>query len=241
MERIDAISDQFRFDPKVGRYRWRKGTPGAGQLVAQKTIETMLEKQVTRLGDDLVNTSALLSSGMSGPPLRVWQGEAGRILKKLHGSIAVLAHGGQQNMSDDDWLRVGRALRQEYTSGTYTNPETGKTKRYGLKLLAQQLKAGGVSIPQLRNRLRMYANNARKTYWSGREAVEKAAGKLYGYRETTPGEICPDCVRLAGLGVQRLEDMIMPGERSRCGPNCRCRVHYLTEAEAVKRGYVVGR
>lgn len=235
--RLDAISDQFRYDPKVGRYRWRKGTPGAGQLVAKSTIDNMLEAQVERLGADLMNTSSIIESGTSGPPLIQWQNTAGNILKKLHGSLAVLAHGGHQNMNDADWLAVARNLRREYYNGQYENPGTGQKKRYGLMQLARQIRAGNVSIPQLRYRLKLYSKNARTTYLKGVQLVQKDLGKVFCYRRTSPGEVCPDCVAYENLGIQRIEDAILPGHKSRCGPNCKCDLVYLTESEAIAQGY----
>ena len=226
----DAISDQFRHDPKAKRYRWRKGTPGAGQLVSNRVIESMLEAQVNRLGNELVATSETAYSD-----LRQWQQDSGAILKRLHGSMAVLAHGGHQNMSDADWLTVARNLKAEYINGVYTNAE-GKRKRYGLKLLAREIKQGKVSEGRLRQRLRMYANNARKAYFAAREAEEIAKGNTHCYRKTTPGEICPDCVRYEKMGVVKIGGLPLPGHGSRCGPNCRCQIIYTTLEEMVKGG-----
>lgn len=225
-----AISDQFTFDPKTGRYRYRSGTAGAGQFAPRTAILALTQSTILSERKNLLEVGLKLADGKI--TLRQFQSEAAEVVRRLHVANAVLGRGGIDKMTDRDWLEVARTLKTQYYAGS--DPETGR--KFGLKHLAEDIKAGKLSAGQLQARLSMYALASKQSYWRAFKKTEAESGREYAIRQLGKAEHCAECIQFASLPPQPMDSIVLPGQQCSCRANCQCSILSLTLTEAVKRG-----
>lgn len=141
-----------------------------------------------------------------------WQREFALSLKQKHIQAAILARGGADRMTRNDYLAIGRELKSEY--------------RY-LRRFAQDIKDGKVSEAQLKARSALYFEKVRisEERMSQQNATDQGLTvmrRFLGFADRH----CEDCIRLAELGYQPIGELPLPTQSCRCRANCKCRVEY---------------
>jgi hypothetical protein len=193
----------FFYDEAQGRYR-----DARGRFIAQSEIERILQARIDEGIDRLEDYLTALRE--ADADLDQWQEAFAVELRRMHTQIYAYGGGGWRNVPAEEWLEVGRGLKQEY--GYLNN-------------FAVEIASGELSQAQIRARMNQYANHAWGVYWQGDQAAKKAAGFDEMMRELNPAEHCDDCRRLAGHW-EPLGSLPLPTQGTQCRSNCKCSVVY---------------
>jgi hypothetical protein len=154
---------------------------------------------------------------------------ASALVKELALLQATLAAGGPGRLTGRDRRNLEDWLAKQLHKGKGDNG-----KPYGIQHLVNDLRKG-MSIAQLRNRLRKYARNSRQAFWT---VFQNHAGP-YGLRVMDPrAQHCQCCINEARKGVQFISQIRMIGDCD-CLDGCRCTILPLTLEQAVRRGVKV--
>ena len=197
---------QFLSDTKTGNFLYR----GLKRFLPKKIINAIETFQAKATGLKIKQSSNQLVQGKIG--LVRWQSDMRQTLKNAHLRHAIMAKGGVNQMTPEDYLAVGRNLKQEY--------------RY-LRLFAKDIRDGKVSEAQFMARSQMYARKARSSGEIMRSRVAKQAGLQFMQRFLYGGDrSCPNCVSYAGKGKVLIGELPLPTEQCQCRANCKCRVEY---------------
>lgn len=187
--------------------------PETGEIIQaeqEQAISDNLNRQATT---DIYQLSIQLQKGEID--LWQWEKRVAEILKKLHVQQAVLARGGSDRMTAEDFLAIGRILKEEY--------------KY-LHQLAQDLKAGKLTPSMLSSRLSMYVKRSRRS----REAMNQQNVRDTGYKYMERvlafhDRHCSECIQYSAQGRQPIGTLPLPTEKCSCRANCTCSVRYFRE------------
>lgn len=226
MQTADFSVTGFRWDNRAKRYRWSTGA-GQNQFAAKRTVLEYSRREIVRQSESLVGLADRLDGG--DIDLEGFQRQAAETLKRIHVLQAVIAANGSENLFANDYLRIGRELKLQFTSGRSLLGEP-----FGLKSLAADVATGKVSSAKLKSRLKQYAASGKKTYWQTLAA--KNDGK-FGFRRLGANHVhCPDCIEYAAMAPKPIGEVILPGHLCSCLNQCRC-VVVLSDsmAQAIRR------
>jgi hypothetical protein len=215
----------FKFDRRSGRYRHK-----SGRFAARAEVMRLMRENILVQREDLIALADRVEAKQI--TLTEFQIESAQLLKRIHVQSAVLGKDGIDNMTPQDWLEVARELKRQY----YAGKDEATGRRFGLKYLAQSLRDGLLSQPQLKNALRMFANSARTSFHRASLALDQIKGKAFGIRVRTKADSCASCIRYADLPPQPIGQLILPTQKCECGTNCGCRIVTLSLVEAIARG-----
>jgi hypothetical protein len=218
--------DDVYFDREVGRYRYRDSK----RFARREAVLYLTRENIDQQSQELIKVGDRLALGAISLP--DFQREAAQILKRIHVQSFILGVGGVDRVTDADWLKVGRLLKQQYYDGK--DPETGK--RFGLKWLCQDILDGKVTPEQLRYRLSLYAQSGKVTYWEADRTAAIRSGKPYAVRKLGDAEHCRQCPEYAAMPPQPVEQIILPTQKCDCRNACKCTLLYLSLTEAIARG-----
>lgn len=218
----DAWGDtDFRFDRRAQRYRIASGA-GKGQFIGKAAYLSSVKAGIVARSQDLVSLADDLADGQID--LAKFQTQAADLIKKIHVGQTILAADGHENVTAEDWLTVGRELKRQFLGGV--DPRTDD--RFGLKYLIQDIQTGTVSRARLKQRLRLYAQSGKKTYWGVRRSK---SGDRFGYRVLGAAEHCPECLAYAAEPPKPVESLVLPTERCRCMNQCKCSIRFFKTLE----------
>lgn len=213
----------FTFDSRVARYRDTASGRFVPRSRGENSILRLLERHVSsaeqRMGDIVQGIAAgEIAPGMGQVMLR-------DEMRRLSLSNSALAKGGWDRMTPADYGRAGRQLRDTYAR--VTNLVTG-------------VRDGNVSVAQAMNRIQGYAGEARQLFFiNEREALRSTGQRMEARRTLNPAEHCVDCLALAALGWQPMEDVPIPGDGStQCGTHDRCSIEYRVAVDELAIGRV---
>lgn len=134
-------------------------------------------------------------------------------VRRQHLQQAALARGGFDKLTQADYGRAGQALRQLYPKIAGTSADVA---------------AGEVSAAQLKQRHAAYAGSARAIYHRIEREEAGPSGDtkvMIEIRILHPdAQHCEDCVTYQGMGWQIAGSLPVPGEDSKCGHHCRCKI-----------------
>jgi hypothetical protein len=203
--RMDA---DWSYDPVSGRYRSENG-----RFLSRKAIEALVDGRVGKLSTQLKDYTTRLSSGSI--TIDQWQGSVREAIKMSHIQAAVLGQGGRNALSSSDYGRIGQKLRQEY--------------RY-LERFVRDLLDGAVSSAHALNRIGLYAESVRSSYWEGTTVRQEQQGYSL-MRRILDGQAihCQDCIGYAQRGIVPIGSLPMPGQRCECRARCKCTIEYLRQ------------
>jgi hypothetical protein len=197
---------EYQYDPKLRRYR----SKSTGQFLRKEAIARLTQGHINNVKDDLKAVGQLLIDGKIN--LRTWQQTTAETLKILHTQEYLLGIGGQGQIQKADYLEIGRELKVQY--------------KY-LRNFAQELTQGIMTPAEALNRITMYGDAAKVSYFRGEKTASKRAGFSYGMRILGAAEHCSDCPRIAALGVVPIDELIMPTQQCECRIKCHCSIRYL--------------
>lgn len=192
---------KYRYDIRVGQYR--SGT--SGRFVSPSEIAIVVAESVDRLGDTLSGyADALINDRLS---VANFQLSVASELKNSFIQLSLLASGGG---------KIDKAVEDGL------GEQLDRLDRFG-----QAIARGELSVPQIRARSRAYVNSARVLFFQV-EALSKSRSGVKSARRILDNQAkhCGDCIRLAGLGYQSLELLVLPGTFCECNVGCKCSVVY---------------
>lgn len=226
-----AISEEFRFDPLTGRYKYRD----SGRFAPREAVTNIVQRNIDRQQDELRSLAPRVANGEIS--LREFQTQAADLLKQLHVQSAFIGSNGIDRLSPETrqaiWLDVARELRRQYRTGI--DPVTGD--RFGLQELSRKLAAGELSEAQLSNSLRMFGESAKVSYWRAAARAEAGGDRPYAIRELSAvAEHCKECIALSELPPQPIEDVVPPTQQCACRTNCACSLVFMSLEEALANG-----
>lgn len=195
----------FTFDRSSHRYR----DLSTGRYVAREHITRLLDAQVQATTERLTTLTTAAHEGAISPA--VYAHQMRTEVRRLTLQNAALGAGGFDRLTQSDYGRVGRQLRDEYAR---------------LVNFANQMKEGSVTLPQALNRAEMYAGTARIQFWATEGAhVQPSQGGTVMIERRLLGvaEHCADCLDYYNQGWQPLGVLPEPGQGSACMSNCKCK------------------
>jgi hypothetical protein len=203
--RMDA---SWFYDPVSGRYRGENG-----RFLGRKTVEALVDGRIGKLSTQLKDYTRRLSDGSI--TIDQWQGSVREALKAAHIQAAVLGQGGRNALSPSDYGRIGQKLRQEY--------------RY-LERFVRDMLDGSVSSAHALNRVGLYAESVRSSYWEGTTVRQNQQGYSL-MRRILDGQAvhCQDCLGFSRKGIVPIGSLPMPGQRCECRARCKCTIEYLRQ------------
>lgn len=207
LDALQTFSPEFIWDEKARRYKYA----GTNRYLSREAMLNLTARQITQTKQDLATLGNLLTGGKIS--LATWQEETAKTLKSLHLRQAILARGGVDRMTANDYLQVGRTLKEEYGY---------------LRNFAADTTTGQMSTAQFRDRLSMYADKSRVSYELANRQNHIDQG--YVMMERTLGATdrhCGDCLRYAAAGPQPIGWLPMPTQGCVCRARCKCSVRYI--------------
>ena len=212
---LDALPE-ITFDPRSRRWRYRD----TKAFATMDAVRTQAQRYANQEKAALVKVGKALSDGKIN--LKDFQKQAAVALKHIQLADMIRGLDKQTNLTPEKFLIVARNLKQQYHSGK--DPLTGD--RFGLKYLAQDIAAGKVSPAQLANRLSMFGESGKLTYWGTKTDTAKSQGVTQARRVLGAAEHCPQCPEYAKKGWVALDELIFPSQACECRSRCRCSLEY---------------
>jgi hypothetical protein len=183
-----------------------------------------IQRDIQSRADALIGLADLYESGKINADQL--EKRAAKLVREIAILQSTLGAGGAERLTGRDRAKLDEWLRQQLYNGVGDNG-----KRYGIRHLVNDLR-NGMSIAQLRNRLRKYARNSKQAFWL---VFQNHAGP-YGLRVMDPrAEHCQCCINEARKGVQFMSQIRLIGDCD-CFDGCRCTILPLTLEQAVRRG-----
>lgn len=176
-----------------------------GQVIAQQVVLDVLSE---RMAEGLARMNGMLDAVLAGSGgMEELQTSLVAELRRAHTQAAALGKGGWDAMTPQDWGRVGFRLRTEYSF---------------LRDFMRDVFDGKLSLAQIQNRLRQYANHLQMSFWEANRSTHAETGFTEEARQTTPADHCDDCLGYEAQGFVPLGTLPPPGVGSVCQSECHC-------------------
>lgn len=201
---------------EIGGYVWERASArfrdaATGRWVPRTRIMDLIQERIEYHQGEMGRlTQALVDQRLT---LAQWERAFAQQLKDLHLQQAALARGGWQNMTQADFGRVGRALRDQY----------GYLHRFASDIATRDLTPG-----QIAWRAGLYAMSGRQSYWNAAMTTAEQAGWTKERRIAVGDKgTCTKCDGYARMGWQPIGTLPAPGGDSCAGYSaCRCEKEY---------------
>lgn len=195
----------LHWDVTAGRFRDRV----TGRFVA----ETQVRAGVDRIAEDASAKARALSVALREERLSLaeWQVEMIRNVRVSSTATAMMAGGGERQMTTGDWSFVGRQIlaQAEYLDNFAAQIHSG----------AQALNGG------LDARAAQYGQQARVVFENMRRRERKRAGMTQESNVLHPAEHCDSCREQTARGWVEIGTLVPVGKRT-CRGNCKCTISY---------------
>lgn len=196
-------SSGFVWEKRAGQYR----APN-GRFVARSTIRLVLDQAIEQRGRRMRELSDALRTGaITG---ETWAVEMRTMIKDVHLYNAAAAKGGWAQLTKRDLGRVGRIVRVQYEY---------------LNRFAAQIANGMALDGRFIQRVIMYAEAARRTFYEVARGVMRDQGMTQERNVLHPAEHCAGCVAESERGWVDLGELAPVGTRD-CLTRCKCTIEY---------------
>lgn len=196
---------KYTWDVTVAQYRDAKG-----HFVPRRSVRKSLDRVILGTGNEMKGLAAEYRKGnLSLSEFALGMRER---VKSVHLNSAAAARGGYAQLTQSDYGRVGRILKDQYT---YLDRFVGDLDAKLVKLDGQGFFA----------RVQQYFNTARVTYYQFADIAAEEAGFTEERNMLHPAEHCEDCIEMAALGWVPRGTLIPLGDRE-CGWNDKCDILY---------------
>lgn len=194
----------WRFDDVAGRFRAK-----TGRFIASSTVRGYLDRVLDGHSRAIVDlTEQLRNRELT---LGQWERAVRMELKHIHLYSATLAKGGSMQLSQADFGRIGRELRDQYGF---------------LREFADQIASGKQPVDgRLTSRARLYAQSGRATFHLTERAEMERRGWDLEENVLAASEHCGGCLEETAKGRVPIGTLIPIGQRT-CRTNDRCRIRY---------------
>lgn len=208
---INRVTDSpYSWDPAALRYRAKDG-----RFVPEARIKASIDDLVGRHTDRLISITADLRSNRI--TLSEWEQQMMTELRQMHGTSAVIAHGGRNAMSPSDWGWTGSRLRSQYSF---------------LRNWAREIRDGTAPLDgRMTARARLYGGSSRVTFEQMKLRDARNGGMQSERWVLSPADHCSGCPSQARRGWVPLGTLPAIGSQP-CKANCRC--HKETRRAAVQ-------
>lgn len=194
-------------------------TKRGAKLSSIRRVNT-LDQLIADGSDRLQAVGRRLAKGEINVPQ--FQREVTASLTRLHLAGGMLGRGTDKDLSDSDFAVLRKTLREQFHAGY----DARAKKPYGLLHLTAELNARQVSEAELLNRLDLYANATKFSYFEMERVSMEEQGLTEVKRALTGGNHCPQCASYAGIGWEPIEHAILPGQQCDCRTRCQCLLVY---------------
>lgn len=194
----------WRFDDTAGRFR-----APSGRFIASSTVRGYLDRALDSHARAITNLTERLRS--RAITLGEWERQMRVELKQIHIYSGMLAKGGRLQLSQADFGRIGRELREQYGF---------------LRDFADQIANGQQPIDgRLASRARLYAQSGRVTFHATERAEMEKRGWDREENVLAAAEHCAGCLTETARGRVPIGALVPIGQRP-CRTNDRCRIRY---------------
>lgn len=214
MIKNDAIRsyrlEDYRWDETELVYRYANG-----RRVPQSAIFKAIQRDNDRFHQDLKSLYTRMIQGDFS--FEDWQRKTTERIKNQHIKMSKFGSGGK--LHPITTLEVQDYLRSvEYKH---------------FQKFASDIATGQVSELQAKYRLGLYAHHSKVAYEIGLRNLNRySKNHVLGRRRLGSClNHCDDCISYSLLGWQRLEDVVLPGDRCKCGSNCCCSIETTTKVK----------
>lgn len=204
----------FKANPLTPDYLWNEAAAQyvnakTGRFVSRQVIRDQLDLVMDASSQAMKTISESLRNGDIS--LAEWQTEMMQQIKTTHLAAGAMQRGGWQQMTQADFGRVGRVVRNEY----------GFLRNFAEQIASGEQKLDGT----LGRRATQYGQAGRETYYQFWD--NKLDGRGFDEERSilNPADHCSQCVEEAGKGFQPIGEMVPIGQRI-CRANDRCDKEY---------------
>jgi hypothetical protein len=192
---------EFYFNSRSQRYHYRD----SGAFVSQAAVDNLTSRAIAQKRNQIRDLGEQLIGGKLS--LEDWEKATAGHLKQLHTWTYLIGKGGQKNMTQSDYGKLGLRLSYEYGY---------------LRGFSEKIRAEGMSEAQFLARLELYINKANGTKQIAVQASHKQEGYIWERRYLRAVENCRSCISYAAMGWQPLGSLPAPTEKCECQANCKC-------------------
>lgn len=191
----------FYFNSRSQRYHYRD----SGAFVSQAAVDNLTARAIAQKRNQIRDLGEQLIGGKVS--LADWEKATAGHLKQLNTWTYLIGKGGQKNMTQSDYGKLGLRLSYEYGY---------------LRGFSEKLRDEGMSEAQFLARLELYINKANGTKQIAIQASHKQEGYIWERRYLRAVENCRSCISYAAMGWQPLGSLPAPSEKCECQANCKC-------------------
>lgn len=204
----------FKPNPLTPEYLWNEAAAQysdrkTGRFVSRQVIREQLDKVIDGSSQVMRAISQQLREGEIS--LAEWQLEMMQQIKTANLAAGAMQRGGWQQMTQADFGRVGRTVRNEYAFLRDFAADIGSGKQ---KLDGTMVRRAG-----------LYGQQGRATYYQFWDHTATVRGFDQERSILNPADHCNDCISQDAKGWQRRGEMIPLGQRQ-CRSNDRCDVEF---------------
>ena len=192
---------EFYFNSRSQRYHYRD----SGAFVSQAAVDNLTSRAIAQKRNQIRDLGEQLIGGKVS--LEDWEKATAGHLKQLHAWTYLIGKGGQKNMTQSDYGKLGLRLSYEYGY---------------LRGFSEKIRDEGMSDAQFLARLELYINKANGTKQIAVQASHKQEGYIWERRYLRAVENCRSCISYAAMGWQPLGSLPAPTEKCECQANCKC-------------------
>jgi hypothetical protein len=192
---------EFYFNSRSQRYHYRD----SGAFVSQSAVSTLTARAIAQKRNEIRDLGEKLIGNLV--TLEEWEKQTAGHLKQLHTWTYLIGKGGQKNMTQSDYGKLGLRLSYEYGY---------------LRGFSEKIRDEGMSEAQFLARLELYINKANGTKQIAVQASHKQEGYIWERRYLRAVENCRSCISYAAMGWQPLGSLPAPTEKCECRANCKC-------------------
>lgn len=201
---LSRVRSGYQWDARAGRYRRRDG-----RFIPRLTVRRALDRALLAADREISAVSSRLVAGTV--TISEWQTAVAAATRDAHLYSAALAKGGWAQMTQSDYGRVGAMLRE---------------RNKFLVRFAQEIEAGGLSLPQIRARAEMYTESGRTIYHLTERIEMRDHYDMTEERSVLgPADHCAGCLAEREKGWVAIGSIQPIGTRT-CLSRCKCHIEY---------------
>jgi hypothetical protein len=157
-----------------------------GSLVTPRELRERIDQYIdTQQGEVGREAQRMRAGAITVPAFFAWLSKK---IEEIHGSVAIVAHGGPENMSNEDWARIGQRVQSELTYLAKFQKEVEAAERAAESLarraaVAAEVPAGLETVVEERVKAALMANSVTEAETAIREAVHSAIADSVGTEE----------------------------------------------------------